>query len=953
MNEERCYKEVAPDGPSLLQDGNLVFQAHHIGWIVAGFFTLIACGVSFWLIDKHLQWYTNKHEQRHIVRILFLVPIYAVVSLASYFFWNHSTPIILVRDCYESTVLTSFFYLLLLYLSPDPQTQQIIFAREGLSYEADRQAILNGTETKKWVLPLGWVKWKPADGLYFLQLMKWAVLQYCLVRPLCTLAAVILDYAGLYCEESWGIGWGHIYLTIIISLSVTVAMYCLLQLYVSVSEYLAPQKPLLKLFAIKAVVFLTFWQATFLSVLTMFGVVKDTKYMTAADINIGIGALLETFEMACFALLHVKAFTYKAYRPYHPPDSTVPPPERTPRLRSLGHAFDFRETLREIWVGWKYMWQKMHGREPKLDVPAKRQTYYESIFGRPRIADIPAPSGNVSGDKKQPPSPVPEKRSRGVYQDGATLPNVQPDDLHDDLGSAERQWLGDGDSQKYGLNVGYLQREPSEGLEKQIEKELLRRGYTDHIPGRGHIGAYRDSDHRQQRSWWRSIYHRVSQTGQDSEDPYAPTDSRNHPWMPSRTRGGQHRPMDRKDGGMDRHLLSGDLDLDDPPPPTLWHSRQRARVHSRERYTAVNDADLDDTVAPLSLFKQRGTSSRPSHAREDATAHTPHRPYLQPSPQPHARPSLDRADSMMARVFPHSQNPSSTEVHHAADSVQSLPSVSADGVTPSRATPRARLVLGSPMPAGLSMAGERVAGAQVAGPNVEAQMAEVVRSMPVAVQPGVGRSGMSAPEYPTQAYSPVHSPLSATHSPRSYAPTSSTSPRSSQPPRGARSPRHSSKRSVGHMYSDVAQLSSLGPLDDAKSSHVSNHSRPKSKGDIGVRLSSNDIPLPAQTSNSRRYSQDASRYSAGASSGLNDVPEGAALRAYSHPRSPDLRSAGAAHYPGLFSPSPPRSPKNRPVPQMPTPLARPASQVQHLNTPPERPYDPLNLGGDIYFARPS
>jgi hypothetical protein len=57
--------------------------------------------------------------------------------------------------------------------------------------------------------------------------MKWGVLQYSVLLPLyvgqinsralsdvpfrTTLIAVILNYVGLYCESSWGLGWGHIY----------------------------------------------------------------------------------------------------------------------------------------------------------------------------------------------------------------------------------------------------------------------------------------------------------------------------------------------------------------------------------------------------------------------------------------------------------------------------------------------------------------------------------------------------------------------------------------------------------------------------------------------------------------------------------------------------------------------------------------------------------------------
>lgn len=81
--------------------------------------------------------------------------------------------------------------------------------------------------------------------------------------------AVILEYMDLYCEASWGMGFGHVYVgftwlgyefltdnyqvVIIVSISVTIAMYCLIQLYVVVSDELESYRPLLKLFAIKAV----------------------------------------------------------------------------------------------------------------------------------------------------------------------------------------------------------------------------------------------------------------------------------------------------------------------------------------------------------------------------------------------------------------------------------------------------------------------------------------------------------------------------------------------------------------------------------------------------------------------------------------------------------------------------------------------------------------------------
>ncbi|KAF8070429.1 organic solute transporter Ostalpha-domain-containing protein, partial [Lyophyllum atratum] len=515
-----CHKERAEDGPPFFQNGNIVFQGiytfhflcnlstnqsrrYQVGWIIAGFFAIAATAVSIWLVNKHLQWYTNKREQRYIVRLVFMVPIYALVSFASFLFWNHATVLVLIRDGYESTVLTAFFYLLLMYLSHDPEEQKSIFLKAGLSREADREARKKGEELKGWVFPLGFIKWKPQDGLYFLQLMKWGVLQYCVIRPTTTLAAVILDYMGLYCEESWGLGWGHIYITIIVSFSVTIAMYCLIQLYVAVSQNLAPHRPLLKLFAIKAVVFLTFWQATFLSVLSMFGVVKETKYMTAADINIGIGAILETFEMTLFAFLHIRAFTYRPYRPSPSPDTAEPEPESTPRLRSLGHAMDFRETFREIWIGWIHIWDKMRGKEPTPDVGARRIAHYEGAFGRSRAL-------YPKGANHDPGMPCEEERV-------ATLPVVEVEierEVDVDI-EGEKQWLGLGDN--YGYGLGYIKREKSDDLAVQIERELEKRGYTTRKPGL--IGQPHDANPgnnaRRQSSWWRRIYSRFSEHGSE------------------------------------------------------------------------------------------------------------------------------------------------------------------------------------------------------------------------------------------------------------------------------------------------------------------------------------------------------------------------------------------------------------------------------------------------------
>lgn len=86
-------------------------------------------------------------------------------------------------------------------------------------------------------------------------------------------------------------------------------MFCLIQVYIQLKEALEAQKLFIKIVAIKLVVFLSFWQASAISVGTStLHIVHPNKVLAYPDIKVGIPALLLCVEMALFALLHLWAF---------------------------------------------------------------------------------------------------------------------------------------------------------------------------------------------------------------------------------------------------------------------------------------------------------------------------------------------------------------------------------------------------------------------------------------------------------------------------------------------------------------------------------------------------------------------------------------------------------------------------------------------------------------------
>ena len=89
---------------------------HGTAIIISGIFALLACFVTAVQMYMHWRNWTHPASQKLILRILFMVPIYAVSSWVALVKLEYSTYIDFVRICYEAFTLYTFMVLLTQYL---------------------------------------------------------------------------------------------------------------------------------------------------------------------------------------------------------------------------------------------------------------------------------------------------------------------------------------------------------------------------------------------------------------------------------------------------------------------------------------------------------------------------------------------------------------------------------------------------------------------------------------------------------------------------------------------------------------------------------------------------------------------------------------------------------------------------------------------------------------------
>lgn len=284
------------------------FSFHHFAEFVAAAFGIVAVIVSFTMMFLHATHYCRPKEQRHIIRILFMVPIYATVSFLSIVFYTHSVYYEVLRDCYEAFAIASFFSLMCAYLADDIKSQKEYFRK---------------IKPKPWIWPMPWFQkcaggetgWlrTPRSGLTWFNVIFVAVFQYCFIRVTMTITAVISQHFRRYCLESLNPAFAHVWVMVIEAIAVSITMYCIIQFYIQIRGDVAQHKPFLKVLSIKLVIFLSFWQTIIISFLTSSGAIKASDRIQTPDIKVGIPALLLCIEMALFSILHIWSFSWRPY----------------------------------------------------------------------------------------------------------------------------------------------------------------------------------------------------------------------------------------------------------------------------------------------------------------------------------------------------------------------------------------------------------------------------------------------------------------------------------------------------------------------------------------------------------------------------------------------------------------------------------------------------------------
>ncbi|KAL3535506.1 hypothetical protein ACH5RR_003967 [Cinchona calisaya] len=280
---------------------------HRPATIIAGCFALLALVLSIHLIFQHLRFYTNPAEQKWIVGVIFMVPVYATESILS--LWNPRLSLAcdIIRNCYEAFALYSFGSYLIACLGGE---QKVVELLEDESKQINKPLLEGKENPESNRRTICNFIFRPCLlGKDLLTIEKFGLVQYMILKTVCAFLALVLELFGVYGDGEFKWYYGYPYLAVVLNFSQMWALYCLVQFYNVTHQRLQAIKPLAKFISFKAIVFATWWQGVGIALLCSIGVLpKEGKFQT------GLQDFLICIEMAIAAVAHIFVFSAKPYQ---------------------------------------------------------------------------------------------------------------------------------------------------------------------------------------------------------------------------------------------------------------------------------------------------------------------------------------------------------------------------------------------------------------------------------------------------------------------------------------------------------------------------------------------------------------------------------------------------------------------------------------------------------------
>ncbi|KAD6119417.1 hypothetical protein E3N88_10688 [Mikania micrantha] len=272
---------------------------------------LVALFLSTYLILEHLAAYNQPEEQKFLIGLVMMIPVYSLESFLSLLDTDAAFNYEIIRDWYEAFALYCFARYLIACIGGEDSTIEFMESNSLISHSIPliEESYTYGIVEHPFPLSCFLREWYLGPEFY--QAVKIGIVQYMILKLVCAPLAMVFHFFGVYGEGKFEWGYAYPYLAVVLNFSQTWALYCLVQFYSVTKDKLAPIKPLPKFLTFKSIVFLTWWQGVGVAFLFSMGALKGSL---AQELKTRIQDYIICIEMSVAAVVHLYVFPAVPYK---------------------------------------------------------------------------------------------------------------------------------------------------------------------------------------------------------------------------------------------------------------------------------------------------------------------------------------------------------------------------------------------------------------------------------------------------------------------------------------------------------------------------------------------------------------------------------------------------------------------------------------------------------------